>query len=193
MKAPKLSLRTCFKPFLAFLALHRARRAFPFVSFGNGLPCPRQADNNTRAAFELWRSHDKNTHIPYIRNHRYLKMGIHIYNPVIRSKIEVWRSGGCQACANTRTPPCCSPAPPPKRQALARTPHQSKTAAPTTTWHTVPQEVKALPKHRYRDLSFPLAVDREARLAAGRAQQTQTHVFLFASEEAAQLTPSAER
>ena len=111
MKAPKLSLRTCFKPFLAFLALHRARRAFPFVSFGNGLPCPRQADNNTRAAFELWRSHDKNTHIPYIRNHRYLKMGIHIYNPVIRSKIEVWRSGGCQACANTQTPPGCSPAP----------------------------------------------------------------------------------
>ena len=104
---------------------------------------------------------------PYIRNHRYLNMGIHIYNPVIRSKIEVWRSGGCQACANTRTPRVVHPHPPHKRQALAPTSHQSKTAAPTTTWHTVPQGVKALPKHRYRDLSFPLAVDREARRWAG--------------------------
>ena len=64
--------------------------------------------------------------------------------------------------------------------------HQSKTAAPTTTWHTVPQGVKVLPKHTYRGLSFPPAVDREARgglgcLAAGSARQTQTQVFLLAT------------
>ena len=66
-----------------------------------------------------------------------------------------------------RRPRAVHPHPPHKRQALAPTSHQSKTAAPTTTWHTVPQGVKALPKHRYRDLSFPLAVDREARRWAG--------------------------
>ena len=165
MKAPKLSLRTCFKPFLAFLALHRARRAFPFVSFGNGLPCPRQADNNTRAAFELWRSHEKNTHIFGIT---VLLRWVYIFTtPRYDQKSRFGAQGGAKPVRTHRRPRAVHPHPPHKRQALAPTSHQSKTAAPTTTWHTVPQGVKALPKHRYRDLSFPLAVDREARRWAG--------------------------
>ena len=180
MKAPKLSLRTCFKP---FLALHRARRAFPFVSFGNGLPCPRQADNNTRAAFELWRSHEKNTHIFGIT---VLLRWVYIFTtPRYDQKSRFGAPGGAKPVRTHEPPRVVHRHRLPNARLLParhinRKRRRQQRRGIRSRWELRPYPNIDTGNSRFRWLWTERRAGGLGCLAAGRTQQTQTHVFLFA-------------